>query len=430
MIAAEPKTTGQYQAYPEYKDSGVEWWGNIPAGWHVNKLKYLASLVTKKASNRIYPIGLENIESWTGLFLPSDSEFQGEGIEFVNGDILFGKLRPYLAKVMLAGSVGEAVGDFHVIRPVDDVVSRYLQYQLLTKEFISVVDGSTFGAKMPRVSWEFMADLVCAQPSKDEAISIATFLDYETARIDQLITLQQRLIELLKEKRQAVISHAVRTRPSEGHIKLAYAINLLTGYPFASSGFKSTKDTHIPLLRGTNVGVDQIKWDDVVYWDSEDCSHLDDYYLECGDIVFGMDRPWISSGARVAEITQHDTPCLLLQRVARIRAKANHFQTYIKLCLSSNEFRNYVEADLTGVSVPHISPDQITGFLIRNIPYDEQVSVTKEVLQALEKLNAVEKAAFNAIELLQERRTALISAAVTGKIDLRSWTPPAEEAAA
>jgi type I restriction enzyme S subunit len=256
------------------------------------------------------------------------------------------------------------------VRTDSDELTTLLFYTLPFS--LKVVNDLTYYTTVKHLSLEDIKKTIFALPQGEELSNIVAFLDYETARIDRLIAQQQWLIELLKEKRQAVISHAVRTRASEGHIKLAYAINLLTGYPFASSGFKSTKDTHIPLLRGANVGVDQIKWDDVVYWDSEDCSHLDDYYLERGDIVFGMDRPWISSGARVAEITQHDTPCLLLQRVARIRAKANHFQSYIKLCLSSNEFRNYVEADLTGVSVPHISPDQIKGFLIRNLPYDEQ----------------------------------------------------------
>ena len=440
MIAAEPKTTGQYQPYPEYKDSGVEWLGEVPSHWGVLPCRAgVTHLVAKNTDGKEdnYLSLMANI----GIVLYEDK-----------GDV--GNKKPddlTKCKIVRKGnlvinSMNYAIGSYGmspydgICSPVyiildantDVVEQRYALRLFENKPFQKhlAILGNGILEHRAAIGWDDIKGQYIPFPSLLEQHTIAAFLDYETARIDRLIALQQRLIELLKEKRQAVISHAVRTRASEGHIKLAYAINLLTGYPFASSGFKSTKDTHIPLLRGANVGVDQIKWDDVVYWDSEDCSHLDDYYLERGDIVFGMDRPWISSGARVAEITQHDTPCLLLQRVARIRAKANHFQSYIKLCLSSNEFRNYVEADLTGVSVPHISPDQIKGFLIRNLPYDEQVSVTNEVLQVLEKLNAVERAAFNAIELLQERRTALISAAVTGKIDLRGWTPPSDEEAA
>ncbi|HDZ8896448.1 TPA: restriction endonuclease subunit S [Aeromonas dhakensis] len=440
VATAQQGLTGKYHPYPEYKDSGVEWLGEVPSHWGVLPCRAgVTHLVAKNTDGKEdnYLSLMANI----GIVLYEDK-----------GDV--GNKKPddlTKCKIVRKGnlvinSMNYAIGSYGmspydgICSPVyiildantDVVEQRYALRLFENKPFQKhlAILGNGILEHRAAIGWDDIKGQYIPFPSLPEQHTIAAFLDYETARIDRLIAQQQRLIELLKEKRQAVISHAVRTRASEGHIKLAYAINLLTGYPFASSGFKSTKDTHIPLLRGANVGVDQIKWDDVVYWDSEDCSHLDDYYLERGDIVFGMDRPWISSGARVAEITQHDTPCLLLQRVARIRAKANHFQSYIKLCLSSNEFRNYVEADLTGVSVPHISPDQIKGFLIRNLPYDEQVSVTNEVLQVLEKLNAVERAAFNAIELLQERRTALISAAVTGKIDLRGWTPPSDEEAA
>lgn len=435
----------KYQPYPEYDDSGIEWLGRIPVHWKLATLKHECIFSGGGTPTK------DNLAYWGGnipWISPKDMKSQvvTDSIDKITAVAVAEsstKLVPEGALLMVVRSgilqrtIPVAINtvpvtlnqDMKALRFKSKDKACFFLYYIQGLESQLLLEWCKQGATVESIEHELLANARYPLPPNDELKAINRFLDYETARIDRLIAHQQRLIELLKEKRQALISHAVRTRPGEGHIKLAYAINLLTGYPFASSGFKSAKDTHIPLLRGANVGVDQIKWDDVVYWDSEDCSHLDDYYLECGDIVFGMDRPWISSGARVADITQHDTPCLLLQRVARIRAKANHFQTYIKLCLSSNEFRNYVEADLTGVSVPHISPDQIKGFLIRNLPYDEQESVTKEVLQALEKLNAVEKAAFNAIELLQERRTALISAAVTGKIDLRGWTPPAEEAA-
>lgn len=433
VVATAQQGLAGNSPYPEYKDSGVVWLGDVPEHWVLSRVKDVAVVFGGYPfdSQRFSPdvgvplIRIRDINTeLTAVYF--DGDVPQEAI-VENNDVLIGMDGEFNVARWKGGkaALNQRVA---CVRTDSDELTTLLFYTLPFS--LKVVNDLTYYTTVKHLSLEDIKKTIFALPQGEELSNIVAFLDYETARIDRLIAQQQWLIELLKEKRQAVISHAVRTRASEGHIKLAYAINLLTGYPFASSGFKSTKDTHIPLLRGANVGVDQIKWDDVVYWDSEDCSHLDDYYLERGDIVFGMDRPWISSGARVAEITQHDTPCLLLQRVARIRAKANHFQSYIKLCLSSNEFRNYVEADLTGVSVPHISPDQIKGFLIRNLPYDEQVSVTNEVLQVLEKLNAVERAAFNAIELLQERRTALISAAVTGKIDLRGWTPPSDEEAA
>ena len=198
-----------FPRYPAYKDSGVAWLGEVPGHWEVNRLKHNLRLLTEKTDRRDNPVALENIEGWTGRFIPTDSEFQGEGIAFEANDILFGKLRPYLAKAYRAESSGEAVGDFHVMRPVMGLDSRFAQYQILNRTFIDMVDGATFGSKMPRASWEFVGGMELTTPPLLEQSQIATFLDRETAKIDALVAEQRRLMALLKEKRQAVISHAV-----------------------------------------------------------------------------------------------------------------------------------------------------------------------------------------------------------------------------
>jgi len=195
--------------YESYKDSGVVWLGDVPEHWEVKRLKRNLRLLTEKTDRRENPVALENIESWSGRFIQTETTFEGEGIALERGDILFGKLRPYLAKAYLAESAGEAIGDFHVMRPINGTESRFSQYQILNREFIAFVDGSTFGAKMPRVNWDFLGNMVLTVPPTPEQQTIAAFLDRETAKIDALIAEQQRLIELLKEKRQAVISHAV-----------------------------------------------------------------------------------------------------------------------------------------------------------------------------------------------------------------------------
>ena len=141
-----------FPRYPEYKDSGVEWLGEVPGHWKVKRLKHNLRLLTEKTDRRENPVALENIEGWTGRFIATDTEFQGEGIAFAANDILFGKLRPYLAKAYRAESSGEAVGDFLVMRPTAGVDSRFAQYQILNRTFIDIVDGTTFGSKMPRAS--------------------------------------------------------------------------------------------------------------------------------------------------------------------------------------------------------------------------------------------------------------------------------------
>lgn len=141
------------------KPSGIDWLGDIPEHWEVKPFKYWIELITAKALNESNKVGLENIESNTGKFIETNSEFEGEGIAFIKNDILFGKLRPYLVKVYLATFEGSAVGDFFVLRCRANVISTFTQFKLIDYSFIDVCNSSTFGAKMPRVSWEFMSNL-------------------------------------------------------------------------------------------------------------------------------------------------------------------------------------------------------------------------------------------------------------------------------
>jgi len=99
----------KYQRYAAYKDSGVEWLGDVPEHWDLKRLKHNLRLLTEKTNRRENPIALENIESWSGRFIQTETIFEGDGVAFDKGDILFGKLRPYLAKAYLVESSGEAV---------------------------------------------------------------------------------------------------------------------------------------------------------------------------------------------------------------------------------------------------------------------------------------------------------------------------------
>ncbi|PCD78562.1 restriction endonuclease subunit S [Acetobacter orleanensis] len=153
-------------------------------------------------------------------------------------------------------------------------------------------------------------------PSLPEQKAIASFLDRECGKIDALIAEQERLIALLAEKRQAVISHAVTKglNPNapmkdsgipwigvvpEGWdvVTAGRVVRVISGFAFPSDKFLKYGEG-VPLLRGVNVGVGKLRWDDVVYWKRQIDDGLDIYELKEGDIVIGMDRPWISSGLR------------------------------------------------------------------------------------------------------------------------------------
>ena len=434
-------------SFPKYRDSKPaqgDWFNVLPAHWEHRRLKELVQLVTEKRSDGRTRVGLENIESWTGRYQDTSTEFEGQGVEFRSGDLLFGKLRPYLAKIWLAEFNGEAVGDFHVMRPAKGCLGRFLLFQTLNAPFISIVDGSTFGAKMPRASWEFMGKLRLPVPPLAEQQTIAAFLDRETAKIDRLVAEQRRLIELLKEKRQAVISHAVtkglnpdvRMKPSGiewiGDVpehwevgKCGFYTKILSGFPFPSSNFSSNEE-HVRLLRGVNVGVGEIKWDDTVFWERASDDNLDLFELSEGDLVVGLDRPLISTGVRVAKISDKDVPSLLLQRVASISADSRLDTDFLWHLLASDMFVSHFSPETTGVSVPHISPRQISSFVIPIPNRLEQAQIATAISTFVRDSNNLRAEAERAITLLQERRTALISAAVTGKIDVRGWNGDGE----
>lgn len=192
----------------QYKDSGIEWIGKIPETWEVCRFKDFLSL-KNEPSNSPNKIGLENIESETGHFIPSTSTFDGNGTAFTTGDVVYGKLRPYLRKVWLADCDGNAVGDFFVFRCKINVNNQYAKWLLLSDGFTEIVNSSTFGAKMPRVSSNFILTLPYYLPSISEQQRIADYLDEKCGEIDSLIALQEQMIEKLKAYKQSVITETV-----------------------------------------------------------------------------------------------------------------------------------------------------------------------------------------------------------------------------
>ena len=200
----------KYQVYSAYKDSGTDWLGNIPTDWTTVRLKYVANLAGEKVaqSSKKY-VGMENVSSRNGKYVATeDTKPEGISSSFQKGDVLFGKLRPYLAKSWVADYSGICSSEFLVLRSIK-VSPKFLNYYTLTEEFVEQVNSSTYGSKMPRASWEFIGLLPVPVSNYEHTEKIADFLDHETAKIDKLIDKQQLLIKLLKDKRQAVISHAI-----------------------------------------------------------------------------------------------------------------------------------------------------------------------------------------------------------------------------
>lgn len=188
--------------------------------WARKKLKYfikhISNQTTTKAEDEVY-LGMENVESKTGKYVESEQkDFESQAKKFSKGQILFGKLRPYLAKVFLAPFNGVCSGEFLVFQPNKNVLPEFLQLKLLSDFFISLVDSSTFGAKMPRAEWSFIGNVFIAVPPLEIQQQIVTKIKEETSKIDNAISTIEKEIELIKQYKQSLIAEAVT-----GKIKVA-----------------------------------------------------------------------------------------------------------------------------------------------------------------------------------------------------------------
>lgn len=231
MIAAEPKTTGQYQPYPEYKDSGVEWLGDIPSHWLTSKMRYMFTFgkgltITKEnlRDEGIPCINYGEVHSKYGfevdpvkhpLRCVEEDYLKTSSSSVLNvGDFVFADTSEDIDGsgnfTQLTSDVVTFAG-YHtiIVRPIDKDSHRFFAYLFDSKEFRTAIRHAVKGVKVFSITQAILRGANIWLPSQDERQGIAAFLDYETARIDRLIAQQQRLIELLKEKRQAVISHAV-----------------------------------------------------------------------------------------------------------------------------------------------------------------------------------------------------------------------------
>lgn len=197
------------------KPSGIEWLGEVPEHWELRRLKFLASNVTNqtttKANDEIY-LALEHVESWTGVARPleGDVEFASTVKRFVADDVLFGKLRPYLAKVTRAVRAGVCVSEFLVLRSRKELVlPAYLEQLLRCKRVIDLINSSTAGAKMPRADWTFIGNAYLPVLPVGEQQAILSFIALETKDLDEAIARAEDEIALIREYRDRLIADAV-----------------------------------------------------------------------------------------------------------------------------------------------------------------------------------------------------------------------------
>ena len=429
--------------YETYKDSGIQWWEEIPTHWDLKKAKHIFSLVTENVSDSSLPkIALENIESWTGKYIETDSDFMGEGVEFKKDDILFGKLRPYLAKVYKAEFAGQAVGDIYVFRGNEEQNPEYLKYLLLSYPFISVVDGSTYGAKMPRANWDFISHLVLPCPPKSEQVTIAAFLDHKVGKIDATIAEKEQMLEDLKNYRSAIISEAVTKGLDKnvemkdsgiewmgmipkhwGLVKLKNKAKVngrigFRGYTTADLVPKGQGAYTIGGKHITNCVID-LSNPDFISWDKY--YESPEIMVKKGDILMAQ-RGSLGKAALVREDIGHATinPSLVLLNSIAMNEVFLYYYLVSSSCLA------YIDLLNTATAVPMISQNQIENIFVPIPSGKEQKQIADYLDRKTKEIDETTIIVSTQISDLKSYKSALITEAVTGKIDLREWKPKEE----
>ena len=444
--------------YPAMKDSGMEWLGAVPKHWAVGAVRrklrtydgikigpFGSQLKLEQMSSSGYKVyGQANViarDFARGTKFVNQEKFNAlSACEVLPGDLLVTMMGTIGRCAFVPDDASMGIMDSHLLRLRTDFsinvrfVSRIIDEARYVKEQISVAGK---GSIMHGLNSGIVKALVLALPPLAEQAAIVRFLDYADRRIRRFIRAKQMLITLLEEQKQAIIHRAVtrgldpnvRLKPSGVEwlgdvpehwkiLQLGRLIKLLTGFPFKSDGFTQDADD-IRLLRGVNIVPGKVRWNDIVRWRISDRLSYLSFELHAGDIVLGMDRPIIQSGVRVATIEESDLPSLLLQRVARIRPQGMLRADFLILLLAGKSFSDYLTPIFTGISVPHLSPEQIRLFRFALPGLMEQEKIVEWTVANMKTVESAVERTHREISLLREYRTRLIADVVTGKLDVR-----------
>ena len=437
-----------FPRYPTYKDSGVEWLGEVPGHWEVHRVRRLCEIKKRIAGELGHDvlsitqqgIKVRDVDSNDGQLSMDYSKYQ-----FVEvGDFAMNHMDLLTGYVDLADIRGVTSPDYRVFttRKPDTCHDKYLLYLFQmgykNKIFFAYGQGSSQLGRW-RLPTDQFNDLSFPVPSKSEQTQIAAFLDRETAKIDGLVAEQRRLMALLKEKRQAVISHAV-TQGLNPHA------------PMKPSGVEWLGDVPAhwevcPVRRVVSSieqgwspecfarPADDEEWGVLkagcvnrgIYDPSEnkalpiELAPVEAYEVHVGDVLMSRASGSPELVGSTALVTSTPGRLMLSDKIFRFQFENWIEPRFFVVALSSRPLRSQIEQALSGGNgmANNLPQSSLLGFYLSVPPKSEQLEICAYLDNQTEKLDTLTTEAQRAIDLLQERRTALISAAVTGQIDVR-----------
>lgn len=419
-----------FPRYPKYKASGVEWLGDVPEGWDMKRLRFVASLNPSKLeiasldrATAVSFLPMEAVGDDGTLILDKEktiAELETGYTYFRNGDVTIAKITPCYENGKgalmcgLTNGIGFGTTELIVARPIDlQITGNFLHYLFISPVFRRVGVSHMYGAGgQKRVPDDFVRNFATAIPPLNEQTAIAEFLDQETAKIDELVAEQRRLMELLKEKRQAVISHAV-TKGQNLHAPMKPSgIEWLGDVPehwdvlklkFLCKVQTGDKDTENAVEGGQYP----------FFVRSQTVERINTVAFDCEAVLTAGD------GVGVGKVFHyHKGPFDFHQRVYMMsdfqKVSGRFFFHYLR----ENFFKVALEGGAKS-TVDSLRRPMFMNFTVCVPSLSEQSAIVNYIECESSKFDTLTAEAQRAIDLLQERRTALISAAVTGQIDVR-----------
>ena len=442
---------GKYQPYPEYKDSGISWLGHIPIEWELRRAKFIFQRIQRvvRDNDNIVTAFRDGqvtlrLNRRTDGFTNALQEIGYQGVR--KGDLLIHAMDGFAGAIGISDSDGKCSPVCSVCIPrtglhIEPQYYGYLIRQLAVTGYITSL-AKGIRERSTEFRYSEFSPLELALPTIHEQRTIASFLDYETARIDQLIAKQQQLIELLKEKRQAVISHAVTKGLNPNAPMKDSGVEWLGEVPehwvIAKLGHRYDVQLGKMLdekkISGEHLG-SYLRNTDVQWWriNTEDLPQMDfrpeeilRYSVRKGDLL-------VCEGGEVgrAAIWNCDEACFYQKALHRLRPHSKmDITNYFLFVLFNTVNQGRFLSGSGKATIAHLPSEAFRQYRFAFPPINEQKEITAYLSAIYSQFDDLVSKASKQIQLLTERRTALISAAVTGKIDLRGWQPPKREEAA
>jgi type I restriction enzyme S subunit len=440
-----------HKRYREYINTEEKWLGSHPRHWAKKPLWTLFRRVKRQGfeSEELLSIYREHgvipkSSREDNFNKPSDDLSSYQLVE--PGDLAVNKMKAWQGSVAISEHRGIVSPAYHVYTPLHSENSRFLHYLMRCDRYITCYLSMSKGIRVNQwdLQPEYHSRMPVLLPPLDEQLAIASFLDRETAKIDALIAEQQRLIELLQEKRQAVISHAVTKGlnpnapmkdsgvewlgevPEHWEVKrLKHCIDPDRPVTYGILKPGEPDEDGMPMIRAQDYSNGWVASRQILTVSRETEAPYERSRVREGDLLITAVGAGIGNCSIVPACLDNANISRASCRISVNKSRVS--SEYLLLVLMSRPTKTAIELTTRGAAQPVLNNAEVENLITPLPPLREQMDLASELLSKLERFDEQENLCSRQVEILQERRSALISAAVTGQIDVRGLVMEAGE---